>query len=389
MVEVGRCGGKLPAAGLRVGAPVAALALALAAAAACGRGGPAPGAPAVPVRVAEAAVRTVPIELHAIGHVEPIATVSLRPQVDGRVETLHFQEGQPVAQGDLLFTLDRRPFQAALSEARANLARDAAQAEYASAQARRYQELYDQGVASQQQFDQFASGAKAQAALVDADRAAVAKAELALSYAAIRAPIGGRTGGLSVHPGDVVEANQTLLVVIHQLAPIYVSFAVPEQELGAVQERMAVQPLEVRAAAEEGGTPTGLRGTLSFVDNQVDRATGTVRMKATFANQDGTLWPGEFVHALLVLREQADAVVVPSQAVQTGPQGPFVFVVKSDASVEARAVALGPTVAGESVVQQGLHAGERVVIDGQLGLVPGARVQLPEKTEAAAPQEPS
>jgi multidrug efflux system membrane fusion protein len=365
--------------GLCAGAALVLLTAALA----CRSGGPAPGAEPVPVRVAEAAVRDVPIELHAIGNVEPIATVSLRAQVDGRVETIHFAEGQQVAEGDLLFSLDRRPLAAALQQARANLARDRAQASYAETQARSYRDLYGQGVASKQQYDQLEAAARVQAATVEADRAAALKAELDLSYATLRAPIAGRTGSLSVHPGDVVKANDTLMVVIHQLAPIYVSFAVPEQDLQEVRARMAERPLEVRAAADEPVGAPFQRGELSFVDNQVDRTTGTVRMKASFANQDRTLWPGEFVHVAIVLREEQGAVVVPSQAVQTGPQGPFVFVVRPDASVEVRAVTLGPTVGGESVVGDRLRPGERVVTDGQVRLVPGAKVQLREAAPAA------
>jgi len=334
---------------------------------------------AAPVRVALAVERTVPVEIRAIGNVEPITSVSVRPQIEGILASVHFQEGQEVAPDDLLFTIDPRPFEATLHQAEAALAQDSAQARFEAAQADRFGVLLQKGVASKEQYEQARSAADARLAAVNADRAALEKARLELGYTQIRSPLRGRTGSLAVHPGDAVKAHETLLVVINQVAPIYVSFAVPEQELPAIRARMAQGPVAVQARArgEEGGAGDTASGVLTFVDNAVDRTTGTIRLKATFENADARLWPGEFVNAVVRIAERPRAIVVPSQAVQPGQQGPFVFVVEGDAAV-VRPVKVGASLGAESVIESGVAAGDPVVIDGQLRLAPGAKVRVLE-----------
>ena len=361
----------------------------LALAAGCSDSTALPGVDAAPVRVAPAVERTVPVEIRAIGNVEPITSVSVKPQVEGIIESVHFEEGSDVAPGDLLFSIDARPFQAALHQAEAALAQDTAQARFEAAQAERFAVLLSKGVASKEQYEQARSGADARLAAVRADQAAVEKARLELGYAEIRSPLRGRTGSLAVHPGDAVKAHETLLVVINEVAPIYVSFAVPEQQLAEIRARMAQGSVPVQARVRGQSEPGAQRaasapapgepetGALSFIDNAVDRTTGTIRLKATFENADARLWPGEFVNVVMQIAEQRDAIVVPTQAVQQGQQGPFVFVVEGETAA-VRPVTLGTSLGGESVVESGLRAGEPVVIDGQLRLAPGAKVRIVE-----------
>jgi multidrug efflux system membrane fusion protein len=366
-------------------ATLALAALAVGLAAACSDS-PALRAPeAAPVRVSAAVEKAVPVEIRAIGNVEPITSVSVKPQVEGIIASVHFEEGREVAPGDLLFTIDPRPFEAALRQAEAALAQDAAQAKFEAAQAGRFQKLLAEGVASKEQYEQARSGADARLAAVKADQAAVEKARLELGYCEIRSPLRGRTGGLAVHAGDAVKAHETLLVVINQIAPIYVGFAVPEQELAQIRARMADGPVSVLARARGDAPDDGepVPGVLSFVDNAVDRTTGTIRLKATFANADARLWPGEFVNAVVRIAEQPHAIVVPAQAVQQGQQGPFVFVVEGGAAV-VRAVTVGSSQGGESVIRSGVRAGDAVVIDGQLRLAPGAKVRVLEGVATGA-----
>jgi len=381
-----------------VGSALARLAFAAAGlglATACSDSTALPGLEAAPVRVAAAVQRTVPIEIRAIGNVEPINSVSVKPQIEGIIESVHFEEGSEVAPGDLLFTIDPRPFQAALHQAEAALAQDSAQARFESAQADRFAVLLQKGVASKEQYEQARSGADARHAAVQADQAALEKARLELGYTEIRSALRGRTGGLAVHPGDAVKAHETLLVVINQVSPIYVSFAVPEQELAQIRARMAEGSVPVRAQARGESAPPSAGepqrepavGVLTFIDNAVDRTTGTIRMKATFENADARLWAGEFVNTVMVVGEHENAVVVPAQAVQQGQQGPFVFVVVGDAAL-VHPVTLGPSLGGESVVEGGVRAGDRVVVDGQLRLAPGAKVRVVDGA-GAAPAAPA
>lgn len=329
----------------------------------------------VPVTVAKAAHRNIPINLTAIGSASAYSTVSIESQVNAELEEVHIKEGQFVKKGELLFTLDARPFQAALEQAQANLARDQAQAQLDKVQAERYEALYKAGVGTKEQYDQQQSTYQAQLAAVHADQAAVVSAQLQVSYCQIYAPVSGRTGALQVYPGNIVKADSTpALIVINQVNPIYISFSVPQQYLGEVQKFMARGPLRVEA------TPYGEThpeiGNLSFVDNSVDNTTGTVALKATFQNGDYQLWPGQYSNVLLRLAEDENATVVPTQAVQTGQNGDYVYVVQPDMTVQQRTIKAGRTVGSETVILSGVQPGDTVVTDGQLRLIPGVKVQF-------------
>lgn len=328
-----------------------------------------------PVTTATATVATVPVTLHAIGNVEARASVSVKAQVAARIEQAHFSEGQDVQRGDLLFTLDRRPFEAALQQSEANLAKDQAQLENARAEAERYTKLFEAGIVSKEQYDSMRTSAASLEAAVRADRAAIDKARIDLSYCTIQAPITGRAGALLVHPGNLVKDNDATLVVLNQIHPIYVAFSVPEQHLAEIKRYRAAGPLQVEAIIPSDEQVTA-QGVLTFIDNAVDSATGTIRLKATFDNSDRRLWPGQFINVALTLSRQANAVLVPSRAVQTGQAGQYVFVVKPDRTAEYRPVVPGEAIEAQTVIQKGLAAGETVVTDGQLRLVPGVKVRI-------------
>jgi len=333
------------------------------------------GPPPVPVRAAQAEQKRVPIAIEVIGRAEPLETVSVRSQVTGKLLRVHFHEGDDVRQGSLLFTIDPRPFQVALDQAKANHARSRAQAHNARVQADRYAELVKHDLVSREQYDNTVAAAAALEAGLEADAVAIESARLNLEYCSIRAPITGRTGNLIVTEGNLVKANDTpALVVINQIAPIAVSFAVPEASLTVVRQALVRGPLAVAARAP--GAATAAVGRVTFLSNAVDPSTGTILLKGTFANTDRQLWPGQFVNVSLVLGELPAAVVVPAAAVQTGQQGQYVFVISPDGRAELRKVVTGQTLRGEAVIDRGVGAGERVVTDGHLRLVPGARVQL-------------
>ncbi len=330
---------------------------------------------AAPVTVGKATQKTIPINLTAIGSAEAYTSVSIKAQVNAVLESVHIKEGQFVRKGDLLFTLDARPFEASLSQAQANLARDKAQAELNEVQARRYAELYKAGVAPKEQFDQMQANAEAQRAAVQADVAAVQSAQLQLDYCKIYAPFDGQSGALQVYPGNIVKQNDVpVLIVINQVTPIFLDFSIPEQYLGPVQKFMAKGRLAVEATPYGDTKPE--RGYLTFVDNTVDNTTGTIKLKARFENSDHRLWPGQFSTVLLSLARDENATVVPSQAVQTGTRGDFIYVVKSDSTVEQRPVKVARTVEGDSVISSGIQPGETVVTDGQLRLIPGMKVTV-------------
>jgi multidrug efflux system membrane fusion protein len=319
--------------------------------------------------------KTLPVQLRAVGIVEAYSTVSVRSQITGTLTNVHFKEGQDVKKGELLFTIDPRPFEAALKQVEANLARDLAQLENAVQQARRYGELVKKEYVSQEQYDQIRTNAGALEAVVQADRAAVENAKVQLGYCYIYSPVTGRTGSLLVNEGNLVRVNDaTPLLVINQVSPIYVNFTLPEQNLQEIKKRMAGGKLGVQAILPRNEA-LDEQGALGFVDNAVDRTTGTIRLKATFANDARRLWPGAFVNVLVTLAMQPDAVVVPSQAVQTGQEGQHVFVVKSDQTVELRKVIVNRTVNSEAVIDEGLKPGETVVTDGQFQLAPGVKVE--------------
>ncbi len=330
----------------------------------------------VPVVVDSVVEKELPVELRAIGAVQPVSTVSIRAQVTGTLTKIHFKEGQDVKKGDILFTVDPRPLEAALQQAQANLAKDTAQLENARHDAERYAELIKKQMVAQQQYDQIRTNAQALEATVNADRAAVETARVQLGYCTIRSPLDGRVGSYLVNEGNLVRANDTnAMVVINQINPIYVGFSVPQQHLTEIKERMAAGELNVQAILAEEGSPSE-EGKLTFVDNAVDRATGTIQLKGTFANKDRRLWPGQFVNVVLILGTRKDAVVVPAQAVQSGQGVQYVYVVKPDRSVEYRVVTVGMSQNGQSVIEKGLTPGETVVTDGQLRLAPGMKVTV-------------
>jgi multidrug efflux system membrane fusion protein len=338
---------------------------------------------AVPVLVAKAIRKTVAQRLHAIGRVEAYSTVEVKSQINGQVMQVNFKEGQEVRKGDLLFTIDQRPFQAALNQALADLNRDKAQDLQLANDFHRYETLLKEGVGSHQQYDEARSKYEANAATVAADEANVQTARLNLEYTRILSPIDGRTGSIILHAGNVVKANADGdMVVINQLKPVYVNFALPEQNLATVRTSMATHPLNVDVIAP--GDKTDVLGRLSFVDNTVDATTGTIALKGLFDNQDQKLWPGQFVDTYLTLSELPDAVLVPSQAVQTGAEGSYVFVIDPTMKAAIRKVAVGDTIEGNTVIQSGLGGGETIVTDGQLRLMPGATVMIKNADTATA-----
>ena len=332
--------------------------------------------PPAPVTAAAVIQKTVPVQISAIGNVEAYSTVSVKSQIGGELIRVHFREGQDVKKGDLLFTIDPRPYEAALKQAEANLAKDTAQLENAREEVRRYAELVKKGYVAQQQYDQIRTNAAAFEATVNADKAFVENAHLQLKYCFIYAPITGRTGNLMANQGNLIKANaDTAMIVINQIQPIYVTFSVPEQNISEIKNYMAKGNLKIDAfLSKEDMKPE--QGVLTFIDNAVNQATGTIKLKGTFSNTVKKLWPGQFVTAVLTLTSQPNALVVPSQSIQSGQKGQYVFVIKNDFTVEDRPVNVGMTLNTETVIEKGLQPGEKVVTDGQLRLVPGAKVQI-------------
>jgi len=348
-----------------------------------GGGGRSRGGEAVPVLVVNAVQKSVPVQLGAVGNVEAYNTVSVKSQVTGVLQKAHFKEGQDVKKGQLLFTIDPRPLEAALKQVEANLARDSAQLRNWREQLKRYAELVDKQYVSREQYDQIKTNADAAESVVDADKAAVENAKVQLSYCYIYSPIDGRVGSLLVNEGNLVRVNDGApLVVINQVSPINVTFSVPEVNLTDLRRHMAQGQLHVAASfAPEEGRPE--QGKLAFVDNAVDRSTGTVKLKAVFSNSERRLWPGQFVNVALTLATEAGVVVIPSEAVQVGQEGQHVFVVKEDRRVEMRPVTIGRTNGGEAIITAGLVAGEQVVREGQFLLGPGSRVEIKDPSALA------
>lgn len=344
--------------------------------------------PAVPVTASAAVQKPVPVELRAIGNVQAYSTVVIKAQVEGTLTQAFFKEGQEVRKGDLLLTIDARPFEVQLQQAEANLARDQAQAENARQEARRYEQLLQKEYVSQEQYDLLRANAAAFDGTIRGDQAAVDQAKLQLDYCSIRSPIDGVAGTLLVHPGNLVKANDAdhPLVTVNQVRPIYVVFSVPEKNLPEIQKYRALGPMTVEAITLNGKAPS-VRGTLTFVDNAVNMTTGTIQLKALFPNAEKSLWPGQFVNVVLTLTTQPHAIVVPSQAVQSGQQGTYLFVVKPDQTVESRPVVAGRSLGGETVIDQGLAAGEPVVTDGQLRLTTGVKVEVKTAVQTASGQE--
>jgi multidrug efflux system membrane fusion protein len=399
---------------------------------ACSSGSKGEGPPkAVPVMMGVVTQKAVPVEIRVIGNVQAYTTITVKSLIGGEVSRVHFSEGQDVKKGELLFTIDPRPLEASLKQAEAilardfaqvnqveadlaksmalvkqaeaNLEKDRAQADNARAEAKRYEMLIEKQVVSRQQYDQYRTNAaaleatvradeaardSAEAAVrsskaamenvkaaVRADQAAVENAKVQLSYCFIRSPMDGRTGNLLVQQGNVVKANDVSMVTINQVNPIYVAFSVPEGNLSEIKRYMARGPLRVEALPPND-PKAGEQGRLTFIDNTVDKTTGTILLKGTFENQERRLWPGQFVNVVLTLTTQPDAIVVPSQAVQTGQEGQYVFVIKPDLTVELRPVVVNRILQNEAIIEKGLKEGEKIVTDGQLQLVPGARIEV-------------
>ena len=342
-----------------------------------GRGGRGGGGGDVPVAVASVTQEPVPITVQGIGTVIAASTVAVHAQITGELTEVHFVEGQDVEKGQVLVTLDKRPLEAALHQAEATLERDKANLENARAVSDRQQDLLKRGIATREQAETARTAVDALNATVSADRAAVENAKVQLDYATIESPLTGRTGLLQVHPGNLVRANDTqAIVTINKITPVYVSFAVPEAQLPALKRYMAQGTLPVTALppSEPNGSPS--TGKITFIDNAVDVTTGTIKVKGTFPNDDHRLWPGQFVNVNVTLTSDPHAIVVPSVAVQTGQQGTYVFVVKSDKTAELRPVTVARAAGDRTVIATGLKPGETVVTDGHLRLVAGSRVSI-------------
>ncbi len=387
--------------------------------------------PGVPVNVAPVIQKDVPVQLGCVGNVEAYSAVSIRALVEGQLSKVHFKEGQDVKKDDLLLSIDPRPFEvtlrqaeanlerdqalvqqveanvakdlAQITQAEANLTKDLAQATNAEEQMKRYAFLAEKGYVAKEQYDQMRTNSESLAATVQADkaaienaraalradkaalenaraivrgaRAAVENARIQLGYCSIRAPISGRTGSILVQQGNMIKANDVPIVVINQIEPIYVTFAVPEQNLAEIKKRMISGVLQTEAIIPGDDQRPG-QGALTFVDHAVDTSTGTIKLKATFENKEKRFWPGQFVNVLLTLTIRSNALLVPSPAIQTGQEGQYVFVVKSDLTVESRPVTVDRSLEGMTVVAKGLQAGETVVTSGQLRLVPGGKVEI-------------
>jgi multidrug efflux system membrane fusion protein len=341
------------------------------------------GPPAVPVTIAPVLQETVPVRLRAIGNVEAFSTVALKARVDGQILEVNFKEGAPVKKGEVLFRIDPRPFEAALRQAEANALRDRAARDHSMAQDKRYQELLQKNFISKDAYAQIRTNAETSHAVARASQAALENARLNLEYCTIRSPLDGFVGKVLLQAGNLVKANDVNpLVVINQVRPIYVNFAVPEQDLPEVRKRMGEGPLKVEVLPTDPAQASP-QGQLIFVDNAVDPSTGTIRMRAQFDNQDAALWPGQFVNVSVRLYDQSDAIVIPTQAVQTGPDGQYVYVIGEEMTAEVRRIGVLRTDGERSIVERGLKPGERVVTRGQLRLGPKVKVQIGKPAAAA------
>ena len=346
----------------------------------CGGGAKSAAAPPPPpVVVGHVVRRTVPIALTAIGNVESIESVAVRSRVAGQILEVHIRDGADLVKGQKLFTIDPAPFRNALDQAEAQLARDEALLQKAENDLARFAKLVDKEYVTREQYESAASLAASQAATIQSDEAMAKDARLNLSYCTITSPISGRAGSINLRAGNLVKANDDPpLVTILKVRPVYVTFSVPEKRLAEVRKYAAGGALEVRASSR-GDLGPGHTGILAFIDNEVNAATGTIRLRGEFPNDDLGLWPGEFVQVTLKLADQKDAVIVPSAAIQVGQQGSFVYVVGQDGTAQPRPVEVDRTLDGETVIASGLEGGETVVTDGQIRIVPGAAVSVQAK----------
>jgi len=342
------------------------------------------GRPAAPVVVANVEQRDIPVQIHAIGNVEAYQMVQIRSQVNGQIQKIFFKEGEDVREGQKLFQLDKRPFEADLDKAAGQLKHDQAQAENSRLQAERYSGLEKEGIAAHEQADQLRAQARADAAAVEADKAAVEAARVQLQYTDILAPISARAGVLMINLGNLVKANDTpYLVQLNQVTPIYVTFSVPESNLDRVRQRFNSGQLKV-LALPKGQSDSAVNGRLTFIDNGVDTTTGMFKLKGTFQNRDRRLWPGQYVDVALELSTQKNAVVVPTKAIQNGQQGDYVYVVRTDSTAESRPVKQVGTYQNLTLVAEGLKPGEQVIVNGQMRVAPNAKVVV-QSTMPATP----
>jgi len=343
---------------------------------------------AQPVVAAEVVQKTMPVQISTIGRVQTIANVAVRSRIDGVIAEVRVQDGQEVKTGDVLFTLDDRQLQAQVAQAEATLARDKAQLENFRRELQRLAPLADKAYASRSQLDQARANASAGEATVRADEAALQSAKVQLSYTVIAAPIAGRLGTIAQKVGNSIKANDTTpLVTINQLRPIYVGFSVPQAQLAVLQDATAAGKLPV-IAKRPGSEGAPEQGEVAYIENAVDPATNTLAVRATFANPQNRLWPGQFVDVMVTLRTEPQALVAPAAAVQTGQKGEYVFVIKDDSTVEMRPVTVDRTVGSEVVIAKGVAAGEKVVTQGQLRLEPGTRVEVKQPQNGGAEKEP-
>ena len=347
------------------------------------RADPQKTAAAVPVTTAAVITKTVPVRVYAIGNVEPYTTVAVKARVDGQIVSVHFKEGDEVRQGSVLFEIDARPFAAALKQAQANLLKDRALLDRANEQEKRYKDLLAKNFISADAYEQVRTNADTAAATVAADEAAIESARLSVEYCTIRSPITGYAGRIQIQQGNLVKANDTNpLVTINQIVPVFASFSIPEQNIGDVRRHQAQGDLRVEATFPNNAHAP-VAGKLSFLDNSADTTTGTIKLKAEFPNVDKALWPGQFVNVVLTLYEQKNAVVTPSAAVQSGPNGQYVFVVKSDMTVELRNIKVSRAEGDDTIIASGLEPGDQVVTVGQLRLAPGSRVSVGKQAAAS------
>jgi len=329
---------------------------------------------AIPVEAGVAIQKSIPIQMNAMGSVEPFQTISVRSQITAQIRKVLFREGQEVKTGDLLFELDCRTYETALKQAQANLNRDKAQAQYAADVAARYAELLKKDYVARDQYEQFKANSAALEATLKADEAVVESNRVQMQYCSIYSPIDGRTGTLKVNQGNIIKANDTELLTINQIQPINVTFAIPEKDLPKVKNYSEQKKLEIDAFIPGEARPE--QGVLTFIDNAVNTATGTITIKGTFANREKRLVPGQFVTVVLLLAIEPDAILVPTQSIEQGQEGQHVYVIKPDSTVELRPVTAAQDIKGETVILKGIKAGEQVVTDGQMLLTPGAKVTV-------------
>ncbi|QWR78314.1 efflux RND transporter periplasmic adaptor subunit [Candidatus Magnetomonas plexicatena] len=361
---------------MKINANIRLLVLIIISLTSCDKAAMAPkGPPPVPVTVQKAIAKSMPVEITAFGTVEAFNSVSIIPQVPGKILKIHFKEGQYVKKGNLLITIDPEPYKEKLSQAEAVLAKDRANLTYAKEEAQRYSFLLEKGAVSRSEYDKNTSSFKAQEELVKSDEAQVKQARLNLGYCSVRSPIEGKTGGLILKEGSIVEENKTKVVTINQIQPILVRFSVPEKYLNEIKRYSDVGSLKVLSYPPKYEN-TPLEGKLTFISNAVDQSSGMIELKAEYENKDSFLWPGQFVNVIVYLTIQSNAVVVPSSVVQAGLKGNYAFVVKPDMTAELRTVVVDRVQRDETVITTGIAPGETVVTDGHIKLKNGLTVKI-------------